>query len=278
MRLQDVIGVPAPTPWGEADNIPWNDPAFSERMLREHLSQAHNAASRRAATIDEHVRWIDGQLARRPSRILDLGCGPGLYASRLAQRGHQCTGVDYSPASIAYAREVAEREHLTCTYVEADIRLAEIDQTFDLVMLISGELNVFSRPSAHTVLNNAHRVLSREGLLILEVHPYDSVREKGGRSRSWYSAASGVFSDSEHICLQEQVWHDDTQAVAIRYIIVDAASGDVEVYGQSFQAYTTADYDELLEECGFDEPQRFASLSGGADADPQFEVLVAKPR
>jgi SAM-dependent methyltransferase len=246
-------------------------------MLREHLSQAQDAASRRAEIIDAHIRWIEGQLTRRPSRILDLGCGPGLYTNRLARLGHECTGIDYSPASIAFAREQVEREHLNCTYIEADIRLAEIEETFDLVMLISGELNVFSPPSARTVLNNARRALSPEGLLILEVHPYDVIREKGSRGRSWYDTTSDVFSDAPHVCLQEQVWHHDAHAVAIRYVIVDAASGDVSIYGQSFQAYTSGEFDELLEECGFDEPKRFASLSG-RDVDPQFEVLVARTR
>ena len=28
-----------PAPWTEGDNIPWNEPGFSERMLAEHLSQ-----------------------------------------------------------------------------------------------------------------------------------------------------------------------------------------------------------------------------------------------
>lgn len=36
-----------PAPWAEGDNIPWDEPTFSERMLREHLSQHHEMASRR---------------------------------------------------------------------------------------------------------------------------------------------------------------------------------------------------------------------------------------
>ena len=37
----------APKPWAEGEKIPWNDPEFSRRMLKEHLSQKHDAASRR---------------------------------------------------------------------------------------------------------------------------------------------------------------------------------------------------------------------------------------
>lgn len=91
-------------PWHNADCIPWNDPAFSARMLREHLSQSHDQASRRTEKIESHVAWIHTHLLRsRPTRILDLGCGPGLFAERLAGQGHHVTGVDFNPASIAYA-------------------------------------------------------------------------------------------------------------------------------------------------------------------------------
>ena len=103
MNLLDMINRSSvPVPWAEGDNIPWHDPGFSRRMLKEHLSQDHDAASRRFEKIDRHVNWIHHKvLSGRPTKILDLGCGPGLYASRLAKMGHECIGIDYSPASIA---------------------------------------------------------------------------------------------------------------------------------------------------------------------------------
>ncbi len=44
--------------------------------------------------------------------IADFGCGPGLYATRLAQRQATVTGIDFSKRSIQYAQEVATREGL----------------------------------------------------------------------------------------------------------------------------------------------------------------------
>src|SRR3990172_2073600 len=100
-------------------------------MLNEHLSQAHDAASRRAAIIDRHVSWIHGHLLRgAPSRILDLGCGPGLYSSPPAP------GLPSPPASIAPARQQAATAKLNCTYTQADIRQADYGSGHDLVMLV----------------------------------------------------------------------------------------------------------------------------------------------
>lgn len=39
-------------------NLPWGDPAFRERMLREHLSQDHELASRRLETVERQVERI----------------------------------------------------------------------------------------------------------------------------------------------------------------------------------------------------------------------------
>lgn len=96
--LTEVVerSLPA-TPWTESDNIPWNEPAFSRRMLDVHLDQAHDLASRRFEVVDRHLAWIhQALLGERPTRILDLTCGPGLYTSRLARLGHRCVGVDSS--------------------------------------------------------------------------------------------------------------------------------------------------------------------------------------
>jgi 2-polyprenyl-3-methyl-5-hydroxy-6-metoxy-1,4-benzoquinol methylase len=107
-----------PEPWAEGEKIPWNDEQFSRRMLGEHLSQEHDLASRRSSIIDQHVDWIHRcVLSGRPTRILDLGCGPGLYASRLSRLGHRCVGIDFSPSSTAHAREQPVREELPCTYL-----------------------------------------------------------------------------------------------------------------------------------------------------------------
>ena len=59
MKISDLIArSPIPIPWEEGDNIPWHDPAFSERMLEEHLTQDHDAASRRVEVIEEQAHWI----------------------------------------------------------------------------------------------------------------------------------------------------------------------------------------------------------------------------
>jgi SAM-dependent methyltransferase len=252
MRLPDIVErAQPPLPWAEGEKIPWSDPAFSRRMLREHLSQTHDAASRRAGTIDQQVAWIhEALLGGRPSRVLDLGCGPGLYTSRLARLGHECVGIDFSPASIAHARAEAKAAGLRCRYVEQDIRTADYGSEYDLAMLLFGELNVFRPAEAEGLLRKMHAALSPGGAVLLEPHTGSAVRRLGHEAPTWYSAAEGLFSDRPHLCLTESSWNEELSVATERYFIVDAESGEVTRHASSMQAYSDEQYRALLTGCG----------------------------
>ena len=279
MTLSEVASRQPPAePWVEGDKIPWHDPEFSRRMLAEHLTQQHDAASRRFDKIDSQVAWIHRELLEEtPTRILDLGCGPGLYTSRLAGLGHECVGIDISPASVDYARAQADERSLRCSYTLQDIRSADYGRGYGLVMLIFGEFNVFRPSDPRTILEKAHTALSAGGVLLLEPHTLDAVREAGDRDAHWYSADSGVFSDEPYLCLRESFWHPDQSAATERYYVVDAQTGGVTRYASSTQAYTDAEYRVLLSERGFRDI-RFHPSMGGDEGEGDGGLLVVTSR
>lgn len=263
MKLLDILQrTQPPIPWQEGDNIPWNEPAFSQRMLAEHLTQAHDRASRRSHIIDHHVAWIhDDVLHEQPSRILDLGCGPGLYANRLAALGHRCVGIDYSPASIAYAQEQSRQAGLTATYRQEDIRAAEYDDGFDLVMLLFGELNVFSRDNANHILTKAFAAMRPGGQLLLEPHLYHTLVPAPEAMNTWFTSPGGLFAPDPHLVLMEKHWDELTSILTIRYYIIDATTAAVTRYAQSMQAYTEIEYRELLSAVGFEQIENLPGLA-----------------
>jgi SAM-dependent methyltransferase len=278
MKLSDIPNRdPQPTPWLEGEKIPWDDPDFSRRMLKEHLSQDHDAASRRFPRIDGQVAWIHKEvLHEKPSRVLDLGCGPGLYASRLAKLGHACAGIDFSPASIEYARSTASNEKLNCTYFQGDIRRSGFGSNYDLVMFIYGELNVFRIEDAALILGKACLSLAPGGTLLLEVHTYDTVLRMGGEAASWYSSQEGLFSDQPHLVLTDNLWHKKQQAAVNRYYVIDADKAGVTRYSSTTQAYTEEQYRKLLENAGFRKIEWVPSLTGDSgELDKDFHVIRA---
>jgi len=253
VTIEEIVRRKArPEPWSEGEKIPWNEPEFSERMLREHLSQKHDLASRRLNIIDAHVDWIHSRmLARERATVLDLGCGPGLYTSRLAKLGHACTGIDFSPASIRYAKEQATEEELNCTYVRADVREADFGSGFDLVMFLFGELNVFRPEDARAILEKAWAAIAPGGALLLEPHRFGTVEKIGTQAPFWQSAEAGFFSDEPHLWLRESFWDAKTRTATTRYFVIDAATGEVVRMADTMQAYTDQEYHRLLEDVGF---------------------------
>ncbi|MDF2630630.1 MAG: methylase involved in ubiquinone/menaquinone biosynthesis [Symbiobacteriaceae bacterium] len=274
MNLHDILHrITPPVPWSEGDNIPWNDPDFSRRMLKEHLSQSHDAASRRFPIIDGQVGWIHTDLlGARPSRILDLGCGPGLYANRLARHGHTCLGIDFSPASIAYAREHAAP---SATFIEGDLRTTAFGDGYDLVMLLFGEFNVFRPADAREILRRAHAALAPGGHLLLEVSTHASLMAIGGAAATWSTRLAGLWSDRPYLCLEESFWDETAQAATTRYYVVDGQSGTAERYASSYQAYTDDGYRTLLAQAGFTRVELLAAV-GGAPHQEGFLALTAE--
>ena len=86
-----------------SEDAPWWEPIARDYELHA-TSSAHNAMYDRPAMLE-----LCGDV--RGLRVLDVGCGPGLYAEKLVERGAQeVTGVDASSTMIELARErVSER-------------------------------------------------------------------------------------------------------------------------------------------------------------------------
>ncbi len=266
MNLKTIIDrtIP-PLSWAEGENIPWNDPDFSRRMLAEHLSQEHNLASRRFDIIDRQVGWIHGALLDgRETRILELACGPGLYTSRLARLGHACVGIDYAPEPIRYARDTAMQEGLACRYRLEDLRQADYGGGYGLVMMIFGQFNVFRRSDARRILEKAFSAIAPDGLLLLEPQRFDTVMKQGQAGNFWYTCGEGggLFSDRPHLCLTESFWDADGLAATQRFFIVDAETGAVTRHAITSEAYTEEQFRDVLVRTGFEDVRFYPSLTG----------------
>jgi SAM-dependent methyltransferase len=275
LSVTDIIERQRPEPWQEADHLPWDDPDFSERMLQEHLSQAHDAASRRSEIIDQHVLFIHEQiLGSQPARVLDLCCGPGLYVQRLCRFGHRCLGIDFSPASIRYAVQTASTDG-NSAFVQEDIRRADFGENYDLVMLLYGEFNVFPPQDARLILRKAAAALKPKGKLLLEPSPETHIRRLGTLNPTWYSSYAGLFSAMPHLVLNESFWDERQRAATQRYFVVES-NGSVRRIAMSYQAYSDSQYRELLAECGFKDIEFLPSLTGGLEACEELFVILSE--
>ncbi|AHG21369.1 SAM-dependent methlyltransferase [Chania multitudinisentens RB-25] len=258
MKLADIIHKPRPLhSWKDAEKIPWNDPAFSERMLQNHLAQEHDWASRRLSLIDRQVAWLQRQLSAQ-AKILDLGCVPGLYLQRLARAGFQCTGVDFSPASINYARQQAANEGLDIHYHCQDIRQFKHKERYNCVMMTFGEFNVFSKTDGLALLDQMANALLPSGLLVLELHTPEEVKRQGETASRWESHQQGLFSPTPHLVLTENSWDEQRHTASAAWWIIEA-TGEVSLFASHMQAWSDEECRQCLQTLGVDHITQLAA-------------------
>lgn len=238
-----------PVPWRDGNNLPWDDPAFSERMLRQHLDQSHGAASRRLPEIRGQVelmwQWLDLAPGRR---LLDVTCGPGLYARAFGQREVVVTGIDFSPASLRYARTYCAG--LPCKFVQGDVRQMDFaGEDFDAAIYLYGQFTVLQPAESLDVLRRIRAALRPGGRLLLEI--LDEAQFDKRDSTWWYTDRGGLWGDFPYLHLGERAWDPAQRAAVERFYIINLDTGEMQVYGLADQVYTAAEMTALLAQAGF---------------------------
>lgn len=239
----------------------WDETHISKSMLEAHLNQAHDGASRRNAEIEKTVcHLITSGFLKKGDRVLDLGCGPGLYSSRLCFKGMKVTGIDLSRRSIDYAQAQAERNEHDIDYICADFFDIDYEGTFDAVLQVYGEICTFSDEKRDLLLSLVHRALKDNGIFIFDVSTRE-LRMREGLKNRWYFSEGGFWRPGRHLVLEEGFDYPENDTWLNQYIIVDE-DGEVKVYRLWFHDYSLEKISRVLEQNGFKVKQAWNSLSG----------------
>jgi glycosyltransferase involved in cell wall biosynthesis len=121
-------------------------------------SQAYEYKDDPASSHGRLLSWLQ---ARRPGRVLDLGCSDGALSERVRAMGHEVTGVD-----VVKHEQIGDRVD---RFVEADLDRgipAEIGDGYDVV-LMADVLEHVRQPDR--LLAEATRVLAPGGSILLSV-------------------------------------------------------------------------------------------------------------
>ena len=154
-------------------------------LCREHLFHDHSEEIREAL-------W-DGRDPAAGTHLVELGCGPGFYACRFAEKfpAMRSTGVDLSHNLLTRARQRAARKHLTnCAFYNADVHAlpAAMEPVHDIVV---SRLFLIV-PNREDVLREIFRVLRPGGRCFI-AEPVSAVRTQLPLSAMWLLAKLTSF-------------------------------------------------------------------------------------
>lgn len=134
---------------------------FYSESLTDERSEAEVAALEQLLELDH------------PMTILDLACGFGRHANRLAAKGHTVTGIDLMPGFIELARQDALRRAVQVDYCQGDMRQIDFHQAFDRVCLLFTAFGYFDDDENLLVLKKVTQALKLDGLFIFDTHNRD---------------------------------------------------------------------------------------------------------
>jgi len=200
----------------------WNDPYVSRRMLELHLDPDVDLASRRMAFVERSADWIVARFGLEPGRsVCDLGCGPGLYASRFAAAGAAVTGVDLSENSLAHARAAAARDGLAIDYVQANYLDFGSDRRFDLVCMIFCDFCVLGPDQRATLLDAMRGLLADGGAVLLDVFSPACFARVEEKSTFEFVGNGGFWSAAPYFVFMNTYTYADEAVFLHKYTVVE---------------------------------------------------------
>ena len=258
------------------ESLFWDDPHIAAGMLEAHLDPEVDAASRTPVFVERSAHWLMEHMSLVPGdRVLDLGCGPGLYCERFALGGLEVVGVDLSENSLDHARVSARRRGLEVEYLRGDFREAEFGGKFDAAFCIFGEFAVFSPPEQVRLLGKIRDGLERGGYLALDV-PTRAHFEPILGERSWTVSEGGFWSPDPYLLLSTSFDYPDAHRHLHQHVVV-AADGTSKIYRIWSGYYTPSSISALIENAGFRVDTIRADIAGSPlEAGSEWLGIIAQ--
>lgn len=245
----------------QSNNNIWTDTHLAPQMLAAHLASDNEGATRKPEFVQNSVNWLSSRFpsAAHP-QLLDLGCGPGIYAEKFQQEGYQVTGIDFSKISIDYAKNSAHAQELAITYLQGDYLKTDFSTNqFDLIVMIYCDLGVLSHKQRKIVLEKIYRALKPNGKFIFDV--FTQQRYRGFQdSTQWIIDENNFWSVAKCLHLQRnQKYPETTTYLEEHYLIYKEAVKEFFIWETTFEVKALK---RELADIGFQSCEIYSDVAG----------------
>ena len=276
-ELQTINTRPEPFSIYTADEL-WTNEHTAQQMLTYHLNDAVDLSSRNSGFIDRSVDWIASHFKiNEQTNIADFGCGPGLYAQRLAQRGAKVTGIDFSANSLRYARESAGKENLAIDYMQANYLNFETTARFDLIMMIMCDFCALSPEQRKIMLSRFYTLLKPGGAVLLDVHSLNTFNQREEAANYELNQLYGFWAPDDYYCFVNTFKYEQEKVTLDKYTIIEDAGTRI-IYNW-LQAFSKESLQREFTAQDFVIDGFYADVAGTAfdPESPDFAIIARRP-
>jgi len=270
-ELKEINTRPKPYQFYTADEL-WTNEHTAQQMLQYHLNEEIDVSSRNKSFIEKSVKWIishfniDGN-----TKVMDFGCGPGLYTTRLAKYGAKVTGIDFSKNSIEFAKKVAGENNLNINYIIANYLEYETTEKFDLIIMIMCDFCALSPQQRKTVLAKFNSLLNPGGSILLDVYSLHAFDLKEESATYELNQLFGFWSPDEYYTFVNNFKYDKEKVMLDKYTIFEENRKRI-VYNW-LQYYSEKSLKNEFDENSFSIKEIYSDVAGKL-FDPQSSEIA----
>ncbi len=275
-ELEKINTRPEPFEFYTASDL-WTDEHSSKQMLSFHLNKDIDISSRNAAFIDRSVEWISTRFSvGTRTKIADFGCGPGLYATRLAQRQADVTGIDFSNRSIQYAQEVATREGLSIQYVNQNYLEFKTDNRFNLILMIMCDFCALSPIQRKKMLSKFITILEPGGSVLLDVYSLTAFNQREEVAMYEANLLNGFWSPNRYFGFLNTFKYEKEKVILDKYTLIEASR--IRTVYNWLQYFSSKTLEREFVGCGFTIEEIYSDMAGSPldKESTEFAVVARK--
>jgi SAM-dependent methyltransferase len=212
-------------------------------------------------------------------RVLDLPCGHGRIAERLAARGAEVTGVDRCARFLEHARAAAARRGVQVDYREGDWRALPFTAEFDVVVswftsFGYGDGDGEDDEALQRLLRAMHRALKPGGALLVETL---NLHEPGLTDHESSTTKELDDDRGRHFLIDRSRFDPNTGRLHVRRFL--ARSGqETRACDYALRLFSATELAAWLRAAGFDDVQTFGAEGEVFRMDSGRMVTVARRR
>lgn len=270
--LEEINARPAPFELYTAADL-WTNEHTAQQMLKYHLNNDIEASSRNTTFIEKSCNWIADHFNIKRKKVIDFGCGPGLYATRLARKGAFVTGIDFSENSISYARTTAKKEGLSINYLVSDYLKYETTEKFDLITMIMCDFCALSPTQRKALLENFKTILKPEGSILMDVYSLNAFEKKSESATYEKNQLFGFWSPNDYYAFVNTFKYEDEKVLLDKYTIIEANQPTRIVYNW-LQHFSIDALQAEFKQSGLVIRERLGNVAGGAFSPGHDEFAV----
>ncbi len=253
----------------------WNDDHISKQMLKAHLSFDNDLASRKKTTIVASVDFILSTL-KLPlgAKILDIGCGPGLYTEEFARRGFKVTGIDYSQRSLQYAKESAMKQGLPITYLFQDYLTIDFVAEFDLITLIYFDYGALTKTERETLNPKLTRALKQNGHFVFDAYSTQHFQKLQESREATQHPQGGFWSEKKYQLQKDIFLYPEAKTDLTRYIVTK--EDEAKTYHIWNTSFDLQDIEKNFSPHGLSLEKSFSDLMGNREIKSTLALFLKK--